>query len=370
MSQQETSVQLILNASRIGKVGGLRSFAESLIRCFEGCPGVITQAPSGLNLSTDIPQRSVPGWLASSGRISVLKPVLWWLYSAVSVMDIQKAKILCTTHHVVPFRRQQIVTVHDLRPYYFPDTWVQSVYFRFLLPRALRKCDGILTVSETTKKLLVGVYGVDSTRIRVLYNIVDSEFFCPDPNIKVARSYLLSVGASWQHKNIAELLKMHVYWDGRYDLKIVASKGQYLDQLQELAKKLNLSGHIEFLTGISKETLRSLYRGCAALVYPSLMEGFGLPPLEAMSCGRPVVVSDSPLFRELFKDIPIYVTLGDAQSWKNSFAALESFSKDTLKAGVRLARTFSQARMRESLLRSLEYFWQLPSLEAIIHSKI
>ena len=351
-------MKIIVNASRVGNVGGLRSFAEAFIQCFERCREVTALVPSGVRIVTSLPQRFVPGWLASSGRTSVVRPILWWLYSVVESFRSRDALLVGTTHHVVPFRSRQMVTVHDLRPYYFPDTWVQSFYYRRMLPRGLKKCDGVLTVSETSKQCLVQVYGLRPERVHVIGNIVDSRYFCPGTAADSGDPYLLGVGASWKHKNMLELLEMNEYWATRYQLKIVAANGQYLEEMKRRAAELGLTERVQFLSGIDRQALRELYRGCSALVYPSWMEGFGLPPLEALACGRPVIVSDIALFREIFQSIPIYVKLGDRDSWKSSIASIDGIPESRLQAGIDLAATFSHEAMKRKLSDALEQAWK------------
>lgn len=347
---------VVVNAARIGDVGGLRTFLQAMIRCFEetSC-AVNVVVPAGESIDSAI---TTPKWLASPSHVSSLRPILWWFYGAACFPAKSGTKILCSTHHVLPFRKHQIVTVHDIRPYYYPDSWAQHFNFRYLLPRALKRCDGVLTVSEATKESLLSVYGLERDRVHVVPNIVDTNFFQPcDSGNRGDDPYLLTVGSTWKHKNVAELLRMHEYWSRRYKLKIVAGKGQYLDSLKKLVVKLGIENQVEFLSGLSAVKLRSLYQNCASLVYPSVMEGFGLPPLEAMACGRPVIVSDIAVFRELYGDVPLYARLGDVESWKNAFASLETYSEDRIRSGMDRANAFSLERMRKALFGALEAIW-------------
>jgi glycosyltransferase involved in cell wall biosynthesis len=287
-------------------------------------------------------------------------------YSSVCFPGASDLRVLCSTHHVLPFRKHQIVIVHDIRSYYHPDSWVQAFYYRFLLPRSLKRCDGILTVSESSKNLLVSVYRIEPERVQVIPNVVDCEFWRPASNGTPHNDrYLLTVGSTWKHKNVTELLRMHRCWASRYRLKIVAGASQYAESLKQMVNELKIQDRVELLSGVSRTELLSLYQHCAALVYPSIMEGFGLPPLEAMSCGRPVIVSDIDLFRELFGDIPLYVQLGNVESWRAAFAALDGYSEVRIRSGIEHARSFSQARMRRSLFCALRTIWGKDSLGEI-----
>jgi len=353
------NLPLLINASRIGEIGGLRSFTEALVHCFDDSSKVSVVVPYGIRLHANVEQRTVPPWLASSSRVSSLRPILWWAYSALCFPAARAVRVLSSTHHVLPFRKHQVVTVHDIRPYYHQDSWVQGFYWRYLLPRALRKCDGILTVSETSKDLLVSVYAVLPERVYVVPNVVDSQFFRPasgsGPN---GNPFILCVGSTWKHKNTTELLRMYPCWAPKFKLKIVGGEGQYSQLLRELAATLGIGDRVEFFSGLASNELLHLYQGCSALVFPSIMEGFGLPPLEAMSCGRPVIVSDSPLFRELYSDVPFYVKLGSVESWRQAFSDLDQYSSERAMRGRVHAEGFSKPRMRSAVQYALGEIWK------------
>jgi glycosyltransferase involved in cell wall biosynthesis len=215
-----------------------------------------------------------------------------------------------------------------------------------------------LTVSETSKDLVVSVYGLKPERVKVIPNVVDCEFWRQSAHEAADEDqYLLTVGSTWPHKNVAELLKMHELWASKYRLKIVAGSSQYTELLMKMVNDLRIQNRVELLSGISSTQLLSLYQHSAALVYPSVMEGFGLPPLEAMSCGRPIIVSDIATFRELFGEVPIYVQLGNSESWRAAFAGLEEYSEPRIQSGIKRARSYSQARMRGSVLDALRAIW-------------
>ena|ERR1035437_817774 len=356
-----------INASRIGTRGGLRTYAEAVFQCLvTRYDGVDLVLPRGVPVPEGIKAFVLPGWLSSSSRVSKLRPLLWLVYSALLFPVKRSRRVFSTTHHALPFHKHQILTVHDLRPYFEPDTWVQKFYFHKMLGRALRRCDGILTVSETSKRDIIAVYGIDAQKIFVVRNAVD----LPPPTIGGAPlsmedgpSYLLMVGASWKHKNALEVLEQHGYWTPHFRLKILAAAGQYCDQLQKRAADLGISEKVDFLQAVSEAELAGLYRGCSALVYPSRMEGFGLPPLEAMAYGRPVIVSDIPVFRELYDDAPYFVELGNSASWRQAFLDIpkpgSELDAKRSATGLAVAAKFSTDRMCTALTSALESIWNL-----------
>jgi GT2 family glycosyltransferase/glycosyltransferase involved in cell wall biosynthesis len=362
---------LIVNASRIGSSGGLRNFTLEVLECLsKNYSAVEAVLPRGTPVPKGITAHELPEWLGSSSRVSRLRPVLWLLYVSAFFPGRQSRYILSTTHHVLLFRAHQIVTVHDLRPYFFPDTWTQKIYFHFLLPRSLRKCDGILTVSDASKQDIISVYKIPGDKIHIVPNAVSiktsgghstSENTAEPP-------YLLMVGASWQHKNAVEVIERYDLWKHNYRLKILAGRGQYSDLLRNLVSGLGIRDHVDFLTNLTDLEVDTLYRNCAAVVYPSRMEGFGLPPLEAMSYGKIAIVSDIPVFRELFGDVPLYVQLGNISSWERAFhQLLEMDSRDDesrRRTGRDLAARFSREQMSIALEQALTSIWNLvPDIE-------
>jgi glycosyltransferase involved in cell wall biosynthesis len=288
------------------------------------------------------------------------------VYSAILFPCARSRRVLSTTHHSLPFRRNQILTVHDLRPYHEPDSWLQAYYFRVLLPSALRRCDGILTVSEASRRELVAVYGVDAGKIFVVPNAVEA---APEANPGLPNPagdgvpYLLMVGATWKHKNAMEVLAEHNLWRPYFRLIILAGEGQYSEKLKRKAADLGIVDRVGFLHSVSDAELAMLYRGCSALVYPSRMEGFGLPPLEALAYGKPAIVSDIPVFRELLGDVPYFVELGNSSSWERALSEVlqpESASRaERRRAGRALAAQYSREKMCVALTTALEQIWRV-----------
>ncbi|HEY4381135.1 MAG TPA: glycosyltransferase family 1 protein [Acidobacteriaceae bacterium] len=364
---KDNQVGFTINATRIGIRGGLRVHAESVCEClatrFDDVDAVV---PDGIALSKGIKIRTLPGWLSSSARVSKLRPLLWLAYSALRFPRGRSRRILSTTHHALPFHKHQILTVHDLRPYFEPDSWFQKFYFHVMLARSLRRCDGILTVSETSKREIARVYDIDQDKILVVPNAVETP---PQAEASDARfpdhrpPYLLMVGASWKHKNALEVLEENGNWQSNFRLKIVAGAGQYSEQLKQRAQLLGITDKVEFLHDVSEEELAALYRGCSALVYPSRMEGFGLPPLEAMTYGKPAIVSDIPVFRELLEDAPFYVELGNSASWSRAFGELSEpgsgSEKHRRRRGYSVASKYTRERMCGRLTEALEKIWGL-----------
>jgi glycosyltransferase involved in cell wall biosynthesis len=353
-----------LNCSRIGVTGGLRSFSEQVMTCLGSVSDPIEAVmPESVPAPEIVRKIATPPYLGSSSGVSLLRPVAWLAYGRFRFPVPVDRKILCTTHHVLPQHRHQIVTVHDLRPYFLPDNEAQRFYFHHMLPQALRRCEGVLTVSEASRQMLIEVYGMHQASIHVVPNAIR---LCPithsqDESLTVeprdAARYLLMVGASWSHKNADEVLRMNRYWASRFRLKIVAGAGAYRSKLEALARELGIGDRVDFLSGVSNDQVAVLYARCAAFVYPSKMEGFGLPPLEAMAHGKRVIVSDIPVFRELYGPHPYYVSLGCEESWEHAFSRISDQDPGRDLRFVAHAQSFNIDRMRKALRSALKAFW-------------
>ena len=218
------------------------------------------------------------------------------------------------------------MTIHDLICLRFPmQHKPQYSFFRFGLPRLLKKCRAVFTVSETTRQDVAKTYGFPLERIFVVPNGVDASSFAPDASAKPKDPFLLMVGARYSHKNVDEVLDMARLWAKDYRLVVTSCGGEYKAALLKKVAELGLADRVEFKDYLSREALIRLYQGCSGWFIPVFkMGGLRHPPLEALACGGPVIASDIPVHREVLGDAAFFVRLGDAASWAT---ALEGMRK-------------------------------------------
>jgi glycosyltransferase involved in cell wall biosynthesis len=356
--------KLLINATRFSKKGtGVAVFTEYVVnQCSKLFEDVQLLLPAGEKNTFNLRTFSSPAWLSISKAYSGLRPIIWFLY-ATFFFPHNSNNVLSTTHHLVPGLKNQVITIHDLRLYYLPDTTLQRFYFHYVLPSFIHQLDAVLTVSQVTREEIHRLYNYPLEKIYTIPNCVDTNRFYPArTEFKASEPYLLAVGASWHPKNIHELLQNSSLWSD-YKLKIVSSNGPYRSYLINLVSRLRISDRVVFLNDLSDFEMLELYQHAEALVYPSLIEGFGIPPLEAMACGIPVIMSRIDVFHEIYEDVPIYVDLGSSESWSHAFDQLkdEAFVQRTIQLGFLKATEFSEERMSSALFKAIATIW--PDLE-------
>jgi len=230
------------------------------------------------------------------------------------------------THHSLRKADAEVITVHDLIALRFPRQHpLQYLYFRRQLPKDLERCAAVFTVSETSRHDIYEHYGYPLDRIHVVPNGVDRNVFKPalEPSRK---PFLLVVGAAYPHKNVEEILRNAHAWSDRYQLVVASCRGVYRRVLEDLVREAGLAERVRFIEYVSLPALVELYQTCAAFVTASRWEGFGIPPLEAMASGAPVLASDIPAHREVLGNTlggrARLIRLGDSTGWERAFASL------------------------------------------------
>ena len=232
-----------------------------------------------------------------------------------------------------PFRlaKRQLVFIHDVIPLLFPECYYKHTRYYYRLSRAihLNTYDQILVNSESTKRDLVDHLGVPQERILVTLLGRDDRFMRIDDISKNQRvkekyslpeSYLLFTGTLEPRKNITGLLEAYGKAKARESLKLVITgkKGWLYKEIFQTVKRLNLKDRVVFTGFADDDDLPSIYSMAKVFVYPSLYEGFGLPVLEAMACGVPVITSDVPSLREVAGEAAVLVDPRNVQAMANS----------------------------------------------------
>ena len=347
------AVSLVYNVSMLGAIPtGMGVYSQECARVVESYFDCTLVSP--YNFTNSRNYISSPKDIAIGAKHGAsLKRILYLWRAFPQVQGL----IYTPTHHGVIRKGRQIITIHDLIPIHYPlQNIPQFFYFKLIMPKIIKAAIAVFTVSETSKLDIARYYAIPKSKIHVIPNGVNSIRFCPLPAARNREDdYLLVVGANYPHKNIHELLLNHESWAATYRLKIVGAQGAYSEKLRAMVITQKLAAVVDFIGYVTDEELVALYQGCSALVYPSLCEGFGIPPLEAMACGRPVIASDIPSLREIGLDVPIYIQPGVTTSWQSAFSQLNDSKAISAKitAGLELVKQYTWQRSGEILIESL-----------------
>jgi glycosyltransferase involved in cell wall biosynthesis len=243
----------------------------------------------------------------------------------------------------------QVVTIHDLGlftvPQLYPRARVQ--YFRWAIPRAVRQADIVVAVSEFTKGELVNVLGVPESRIRVVLCGIGSQYQpsvdeqddeCVRVEYGLPERFFFSLGVLEPKKNIERLVRAYrdLPANLRSAVKLVIGGGKSIGWRNESVFALahELGPDIVMTDFIAHRDLPAVYRLAEVFVFPSLYEGFGVPPLEAMACGTPVISSNAASLREVIADAAL--TVDPTRTEEIAQAMQRLMGSETLRAELRV----------------------------------
>jgi glycosyltransferase involved in cell wall biosynthesis len=284
------------------------------------------------------------------------------------VLRRERPDVYHAPHYVLPagVRCRSVVTIHDcihlMFPQYLPNKAAYA-YARASLWAAARRSDAILTVSEASKRDILHFFNVPPEKIVVVSNAIDELFWVTPPEEDVARvreryrldhQFVLYVGNIKPHKNLVRLIE--AFADVRRSgldavkLLIIGDEISKLPALRRAVHRHKLHKHVRFLGYLPDQTLAILYRLASAFVFPSLYEGFGLPPLEAMASGTPVVTSNVSSLPEVAGDAAVLVDPYDVDSIADGLRRVlgdPALAATLRQKGLARAREFSWERSVE-----------------------
>jgi glycosyltransferase involved in cell wall biosynthesis len=280
------------------------------------------------------------------------------------VLRRERPDVFHAPHYVLPplARCPSVVTIHDTIhltfPQYLPNRMAYA-YARASMWSATRRSDCILTVSEASKRDILHFFNVPPEKVVVVYNAID-ERFSQEPRLEdvervrerfqLQQRFVLYVGNIKPHKNLERLIEaFHALRQrGLDDLKllIIGDQISSYPSLRRAVHRHKLHKHVRFLGYLADDTLAILYRLASLFVFPSLYEGFGLPPLEAMASGTPVVTSNVSSLPEVTGDAAVLVDPYDVGAIEDGMYRV--LTDPALAAEMR----------RKGLLRARQFSWE------------
>lgn len=231
-------------------------------------------------------------------------------------------------HYFAPYfgKTPMVATIHDLIHQLFPALCPSPLHWRaskWMIAKTARRARLLLAVSEHTKRDIMEHVGVAEKKIRVTHNALPPGWensHAPKPQVLERLGdtpYFLYVGNHKRHKNLQLLLDAFADLLKEADGIRLVMTGER-KSLESVLRFLGLGEEVVFLGRMPQEALPSVYRSALALVYPSHYEGFGYPPLEAMTCGTPPIVSDAASLPEVVGEAGLIVPRGDKDALKNA----------------------------------------------------
>ena len=365
MGGQVPSMHLVINATEVGRQrGGNESYVAGLVEGLDelGPPAQVTLLTCDWNGPPPLPP---PFRQVNLGRYRRLPFFLW--QQAVALRQLEADWYVSTFFlpPVTPCRGA--VLVHDLsfraHPEYFPP--VVALYMRFLTGLAVRRADRVVVLSGFTLRELARFHPPAVEKAVVVYPGVD-RVFRPQAGpgdeetlraYGVAPGYVLAVGNIHPRKNLARLLDAYLSLKAtRKSVPPMVWAGLRRWESGELARRARSAGVV--LPGfIAPEDLPAFYRQAGMLVYPSLYEGFGLPPVEAMACGTPVIASNTTGLPEAVGEAALTVDPANTGELATAMAQLlddASLRQRLRRAGIERAGELTWTRTAQRLLAALD----------------
>lgn len=280
---------------------------------------------------------------------------------------IAKNDILHCPHYNVPifFRGKLVVTIHDITHIVYPEYLPNKLafyYAKFMIWLATKKSKHIFTVSDYTKQDLVKYFKVNPEKITVTYNAVSDifkpldkkiwKFMYDKYSIPKDKKIILYVGNKKPHKNLERLLYAFNQIENKENCVLVFTGkgfGNYT-KLEEVTKELNLEKYVIHTGIVPEEELVYLYNMADLFVFPSLYEGFGIPPLEAMACGTPVIASNASSVPEVVGNAAYMINPENIDEMSKAMYKVlsdENLQNELIAKGLERVKLFSWNKCKE-----------------------
>ncbi|MBU1992373.1 MAG: glycosyltransferase family 1 protein [Patescibacteria group bacterium] len=287
-------------------------------------------------------------------------------------LNKEKLDLMHFTHFNAPllYNKPFIVTIHDLTLTLFPGqkmtNFTHRMAYHAVIKHAVKKAKHVIAVSNNTKNDLGKFLKADTNKVSVVYEGIAPEFK-PIKGHKlelvrgkydIQKPFLLYTGVFRSHKNLVNLVKAFAVIRKNYKLDIqlviTGREDKYYPEVKNTIEQLGLQNEIVMPGLVPEEDLISLYSTATIYVFPSLYEGFGLPPLEAMQCGTPVVCSNASCMPEVCGDAVLFFNPNDLSDIAEKVHTLykdKNLQKKLIKKGLEHVQKFSWEKMAKETLK-------------------
>jgi len=342
---------------------GVSRYIEFLVDALPSASSDTFVVYVGPHAGSTLPRRAGIRW--ARGRLPTATPevrIAWEQLIAPSLLardgiDVVHAPVNVSPHFT---KRPTVVTVHDLAFRLYPEQYpgLKRRYLDALTRRSVEQADQVIAVSENTRTDLLRSYRVNPERVHVVPNGVDPTLRPIEDAEVLARfrarqqlpdQFILALSTLQPRKNLIALLRAWARLDAasRLPLVVAGAPGWKVDPIFDEARALGIADKVRFAGYAAGDELALWYSAATLFVYPSLYEGFGLPVLEAMVCGTPVVSSNSSSLPEVAGDAALLVDPRDVDGLAGAIDRLahdQNLRADLANRGIERARQFSWAR--------------------------
>lgn len=275
----------------------------------------------------------------------------------VSQLKKYKIDIFYSPCFLLPYKRLQIPTVatlHDINFKHFTQGKLKNFYKNVMYKRTLRNSTVITTVSKFTKMDICKYYHGYENKIKVIYNGCSFDENFNEKAIKIMKDkykidskYILTI-SHYKHKNpqlvMIAFSSIKEKLNNEYKLVITGAKGNLKSELQKLALELNIKNQVIFIEYVDSEFMKYIYHEASVLVFPSLFEGFGIPIIESMQMGCPVITSNCASIPEVAGDAAVILDVNEVEKWSKYILKMlydNKFRNYYIKAGKERAKKFN-----------------------------
>jgi len=296
------------------------------------------------------------------------------------IISTQKSDIVHFPHFNIPifYKGKFVITIHDLIMHKFRGTKTTTLpaplyllkrsAYLYAFSNAVRRAEKIIVPSDFVKQQLQKSYKLSEDKIKVIYEGVDQRPKLTTSRLSVLKKYNLHsqyfiyTGNAYPHKNLSRALEAIVELNKNSRQKIlfaiVSSRNVFTKRLEKIINDLNAKEFVKLLGFVPDNELTLLYKESLGFVYPSLMEGFGLPGLEAMAAGTLLLGSDIPVFREIYKKNIVYFNPYDYTAIKKAMQSVLELDDKTregvIENGRKFVKNYSWSKMAQQTLKVYE----------------
>lgn len=259
---------------------------------------------------------------------------------------------------------KSIVTIHDLIFLRFPKYYhlIDRKIYKYKFRKACENSDKIIAISECTKRDIIQYFNISPDKIEVVYQGCDTSFALPASEEKkrevrrdyrLPEHYILNVGSIEERKNVLLAVKAMAMLPKHIQMVIIGKRTKYTEEIEEYVNGHGLRERVHILSNVPFDDLPAFYQLADIFVYPSRFEGFGIPIIEALNSGTPVIAATGSCLEEAGGPDSIYVDPDDVQGLANAFKLIYSDSakrKEMIEKGLVFAKRFSERKQAEEIM--------------------